>query len=105
MAVNCDSAELSVTESASSGDYRMTIVVDGESEEVTATVANVGPESGNYTAALTENNQTLKSKTIGPIAGGETATVSFSISCDNQNTAVDIGRADHRNARVEAASL
>ncbi|WP_367175513.1 CARDB domain-containing protein, partial [Haloarcula rubripromontorii] len=64
----------------------------GESVDVTATVANVGTESGNYTAALAESNQTLKSKTIGPIAGGETATVSFSISFDDEgNRSLSIG--------------
>ncbi|KAA9400016.1 cell surface glycoprotein [Haloarcula sp. CBA1130] len=77
----------------------------GESVDVTGTVANIGTESGNYTAALTENNQTLKSKTIGPIAGGETATVTFSISFDNEgNRSLSIGNATTETLAVEAES-
>ncbi|EMA24428.1 CARDB domain-containing protein [Haloarcula argentinensis] len=80
-------------------------VETGDSVDVTATVENVGTESGNYTAALTESNQTLKSKTIGPIAGGETVTVTFSISFDNEgNRSLAIGNAATETLAVEAES-
>ncbi|WP_146418143.1 CARDB domain-containing protein, partial [Haloarcula hispanica] len=110
VAVNGDSGgNISVTQPATFEvrDARLSnsSTETGESVDVTATVANVGTESGNYTAALTETNQTLKSRTIGPIAGGETVTVSFSISFDNEgNRSLAIGNAATETLAVEAES-
>lgn len=110
VAVNSDSGgNISVTQPATfevrDAQLSNSSTETGESVDVTATVANIGTEGGNYTAALTENNQTLKSRTIGPIAGGETVTVFFSISFDSEgNRSLAIGNATTETLAVEAES-
>jgi len=110
VAVNSDSGgNISVTQPATFEvrDIQLSSssVETDESVDVTATVANVGTESGNYTAELTESDQALKSKTIGPIAGGQTETVTFSISFDSEgDRSLSIGNAITETLAVEAES-
>ncbi len=55
------------------------VVQKGASATITASVTNIGELSGSYTATLTVNDQTVGSKDL-QLAGGETVTVSFTVS-------------------------
>ena len=76
-----DAGTLTVIEPATfrttNADVEPTTVLEGESADVTATVVNVGSESGVHTATLRVDGETVESedRVIGP---GDSETISFS---------------------------
>ncbi|MDS0221608.1 cell surface glycoprotein [Haloarcula sp. S1AR25-5A] len=80
-------------------------VDEGDSTDVTATIANVGTENGTYQAELLADGQVVKERTVGPIAGGQTETVTFSISFDDAgDRSLTVGNVTAGTLSVEAES-
>jgi len=80
-------------------------VDEGDSTDVTATIANVGTENGTYQAELLADGQVIKSRSVGPIAGGQTETATFSVSFDDAgDRSLTVGNVTAGTLSVEAES-
>jgi PGF-pre-PGF domain-containing protein len=68
--------EQPATFDVTTADLNQTTITEGDSVEVTGTIANTGDQSGTFTAELTENGTVVASQDV-TVSGGTTETVTF----------------------------